>query len=73
MRLFHWVKYRQTPGRPVRFHYWPISIGWVRNSCHAFICWHDWPKNGTEIYPDATAKDCGWTLHVGALKVFFGK
>lgn len=71
--LFDWHKHKDRPERPTRWHYWPISFGWCRYSSHAFICWHGWPMDGTNWYPDATAEECGWTLHVGALKVRFGK
>jgi hypothetical protein len=72
-RFIEWHKHTRRPERPTRFHFWPISFGWVRNSCHAFITWHGWPIDGSGIYPDATFKDCGWTLHIGAFKVKFGK
>jgi len=29
--------------------------------------------DGSAIWPDATYKDCGWTIHFGAFKVYFGK
>jgi hypothetical protein len=72
-KLFEWNKYKQKPGRPIRWHYWPISIGWCRGSCNAFICWHGWPMDGTSMWPNAIGKDHGWTMHLGALKVYFGK
>jgi len=73
MQFFEWRKHTPRPERPTRWHYWPISIGWVSKSSHAFICWHGWPIDGSDMYPDATATDCGWTIHIGALKVYFGK
>jgi len=73
MRFFEWRKHTPSPGRPIRWHYRPVSIGWVRNSCHALVCWHGWPMDGSSLYPDAKATDCGWTLHLGALKIYFGK
>ena len=73
MRLFDLNRHTQRPGRPTRFHYWPIKFGWVRNSSHALICWHPWPARGSAIWPDASYKDCGWTLHIGAIKIYFGR
>jgi hypothetical protein len=50
------------------YRYWPIRLDWARNTCHAFLCAHGWQtgwKCGARIY--------GWTLHIGALKIKFGK
>jgi hypothetical protein len=71
--FFEWHKYNQREARPTKWHYWPVSFRWVRNSCHAVICWHGWPMDGSPQYPDATATDCGWTVHIGAIKIRFGK
>lgn len=46
----------------------PISFGWSRRSSHSFICAHGWQNgylDGKRLY--------GWTLHIGALKIKFGK
>ena len=57
---------------PIRWRWRPISVGWQRNSCRALICWHGWSIHGP-IDPAATRKDYGWTLHIGALKIYFGR
>jgi len=72
MRLFQWNRGYDERNYPVSWQYWPIRVGWVRDSCHAIICWHGWPADGSEWHPDATAVTCGWTLHIGALKIRFG-
>lgn len=73
MRLFDLRKLPHRPERPTRWHYWPIGLGWCPGGGHALICWHGWSMDGSSLYPDATATDCGWTLHLGAVKVYFGK
>ena len=73
MRLVDLQRFPRDPKRPKRWHHWPIRIGWVPRSAHALVTWHAWPIDGSNYYPDATAVDLGWTLHIGALKVCFGK
>lgn len=63
----------RPPDRPVQYRWWPIRIGWCVGGNHALLCWHGWPDKGAEIWPDATYKTCGWTLHIGYLKIKFGR
>ena len=51
------------------YHMWPISISWFKPwNNPPYITTHGWQtgwKNGERIY--------GWTLHLGRLKIKFGK
>lgn len=71
--FFKWQRFWQDPQRPVTWSWWPIKVVWQRGGNHAHICWHSWPERGSEYYPDATAKTHGWTLHLGNIKIIFGR
>jgi len=70
------------PLRKGNYLFYPISISWGAHhfsdgewkrmkgstGAHAFICCHGWQvgwKNGQRVY--------GWTLHIGMLKIMFGR
>jgi hypothetical protein len=55
-----------------KYVYWPIRLGWVRNSSHKFITWHGWGLGNSPCHPDASPKISGWTIHIGNLKIYFG-
>lgn len=63
-----------------RLMFWPIRFGWFRRS-HKFFTWHGWHATYEAAPWRKHAVGCcpgvrpvyGWTLHVGAFKVYFGK
>ena len=70
--LFEWHKPRLNRYKTT-YVWWPISLGWVRDSAHAIITWHGWPLDGCPSNPDASPSVAGWTVHIGSLKIYFGK
>lgn len=59
---------------------WPIRLGWARRTAHQFFTWHGWQCGSERCSLDETSdgcmpgirRVCGWTLHIGAFKVYFG-
>lgn len=76
MKLFDFRPFPQRlndrSDRPKVLHYWPIHVA-IGEVDTALITWEAWPENGSQMYPDATFTDYGWTLHLGPLKLLFGK
>lgn len=70
--LFEWHRPRHNRYKAT-YVWWPISFGWVKNSSHAIITWHGWPLPDTPCNPDASPSVCGWTIHIGRFKIYFGK
>jgi hypothetical protein len=59
---------------------WPVRFGWARRSAHKFFTWHGWQLGSERCRPEEKSEGCmpcirrvfGWTLHIGAFKIYFG-
>lgn len=62
-----------TPRAKRVWKYWPIRFGWNQYDIPtSFVFWHGWPIDGSSIWAEEPWLEYGWTLHIGALKIYFG-
>ncbi len=66
-KLRKFIDIRYFPAFKKNYSMFPVRLGWVKGSSHAFIAAHGWQNGWTK-----GKRHYGWTLHMGSLKIKFG-